>query len=829
MTQRIFGLETEYAFAALGRDGKRLEQATALSSLMEAACTLPHLPAKLSSGIFLQNGSRFYIDTGGHPELSTCEVVDPWDACRYVLAGDMILAELSRQMITRQSSIHHVVINRSNICYDPANLATWGCHESYGHCADSSDLANQIIPHLVSRVIYTGAGGFDNHSTGIQFMLSPRVAHLTQTVSNSSTNDRGILHTKDESLSSGGWRRFHVLCGESLCSQTAMWLKSAITALVVAMVDARLRPCRGIRLKEPLAAMRAFSMDPTCTAQIEAHGGKMWTAIGIQRQILRQIERHLKHRALPPWAPEACSLLRNILNALEQAPDAASKTLDWSIKLALYQELARRRGIRWESLVHFNRILTRLDQTNRERQGPAIDARLNANVFGFRSPISDEIRRLSPLVSALGLQWKQFENVLALRQDLFSLDTRFSQIGSEGIFGVLDRSGALQHCVPGVDRIERAVTEPPAVGRARLRGECIKRFSRDPANYSCDWTGILDERNHRFLDLADPFAAVETWGDLPKPEVQVVTPPRPLHELLDTAWSLHGQDRFEDAWSHMGHLCSNREMLEPERRFNLCRLCAMLRSRRGTLDGPRSLQQIAEVYCDPFQSITDHVAVYRFHGLVPSPEIVPWIERGLEFLRAHRNHDRAAAAEFHEHYAYFLIAEGRTEVARAVLEMLDEAPASSFRSPRVRHRVTAMLGEVCRRLKDFATAMPLLEKAAAEQAVARFHGDLANYTLPYMSKLQKEASSAQAILLQAKTIQAGCQDRIGEARTLLLEARVNAGVLDVQALRNRILELKEAVPALNQCRLLGRVLQQWNEWTNGVLTPDETGDVFWGV
>ena len=35
----------------------------------------------------------------------------------------------------------------------------------------------ESIPHLVSRIIYTGAGGFDNAAAGIQFMISPRVPH----------------------------------------------------------------------------------------------------------------------------------------------------------------------------------------------------------------------------------------------------------------------------------------------------------------------------------------------------------------------------------------------------------------------------------------------------------------------------------------------------------------------------------------------------------------------------------------------------------------------------------------------------------------------------
>ena len=153
MAQRMFGLETEYALAGLDARGARVDQGRVLSAFMELARkNLAHLPDRNSHGLFLENGSRFYVDHGGHPELAICEVVDPWDACRYILAGDRILAKL-------------------------AGPTTWGCHENYAHQADPQHLPKELVPHLVSRIIYTGAGGFNNRSPGVEFMLSPRAAH----------------------------------------------------------------------------------------------------------------------------------------------------------------------------------------------------------------------------------------------------------------------------------------------------------------------------------------------------------------------------------------------------------------------------------------------------------------------------------------------------------------------------------------------------------------------------------------------------------------------------------------------------------------------------
>src|SRR6185436_14148466 len=138
------------------------------------------------------------------------------------------------------------------------------CHESYSHAAQPGALSDEIVPHLVTRIIYTGAGGFNSTSRGLEFTLSPRVSHLANVVSNNSTSDRGIFHTKDESLSKPGFYRLHIICGESLCSETAMWLKVGTTALVVAMAEAGLRPAASVALRWPLLAMQAISRDPTC-------------------------------------------------------------------------------------------------------------------------------------------------------------------------------------------------------------------------------------------------------------------------------------------------------------------------------------------------------------------------------------------------------------------------------------------------------------------------------------------------------------------------------------------------------------------------------------
>jgi len=199
--------------------------------------------------------------------------------------------------------------------------ATWGCHESYLHRISLDVLQPQVIPHLVTRLIYTGAGGFNPLSQGLAFTLSPRVAHIELVVSRSSTTERGIWHTKSESLCSG-YNRLHVLCGESICSETATFLKIGVTALIVAMADAGLTPGNAVKLADPLDAMRKIAGDVTCKTLLMMADKSCMTAVEIQRHYLEMAEAHVSDNFMPAWAAEVCRRWRAVLDQLEDAPKA---------------------------------------------------------------------------------------------------------------------------------------------------------------------------------------------------------------------------------------------------------------------------------------------------------------------------------------------------------------------------------------------------------------------------------------------------------------------------------------------------------------------------
>ena len=527
MAALLFGVETEYAIAGATPRGTIVREEI-LQGLMERARErFIHLPDLHSpGGVFLENGSRFYIDCGLHPEICTPECANPWDAVRYIQAGHRILAGLAASSESAARPGSEIMVFRSNVDYSGTH-STWGCHESYMHRIAQDSLRPEIVPHLVTRLIYTGAGGFNPLSRGLEFTLSPRMAYFQREVTESSTSERGIWHEKSEPLCAD-YSRLHVLCGESLCSESATFLKIGVSALVVAMADAGLNPGRAVQLADPLAALQSVARDVTCRTLLKMNDGRSLTAIAIQRHYLEFAEAHLADDFMPPWAADVCGRWRAILDQLEGAPDSVGQTLDWGIKWGLFANHARSLGLRWDELILLNQVI--------DKVAAALDARTNSEkpvslerAIGPRGPMLEEVTVLEPLLQSRGLGWKDLRTLLRCRKKFFEIDTRFGQLGPKGIFQSLDQAGVLNHRVSGVDNIEHAILEPPTDSRARIRGEVIRRLA-GTGNVQCDWQWVINYSEGLVLDLTDPFASEESW--VRREEASHGRSPRTLADLL---------------------------------------------------------------------------------------------------------------------------------------------------------------------------------------------------------------------------------------------------------------------------------------------------------
>ncbi|MCK5407939.1 MAG: proteasome accessory factor PafA2 family protein, partial [Candidatus Krumholzibacteria bacterium] len=315
-----------------------------------------------------------------------------------------------------------------------------------------------------------------------------------------------------------GYHRLHLLCGESLCCQIATWLRIGTTAIVVAMIDAGVKPGTLVELRDPLRALRAFVSDPACQATTRLMVGGQATAIDIQRHYLTIAEKHLDSAWMPEWAGEVCREWRAMLDRIEHAPETLSASLDWAIKLAVYRDHVEQRGFRWEDLGAWTRIAKRIRAAIRRSsyEGSAT-VELVLGQTSEPSPIQDTIDKLSPYLERKGFRWNMLRPFVDLRKELFEIDMRFGQLGGNGLFGYIDRAGVLDHLAPGVDRVDEAMAHPPDVARPRLRGRRIKQYA-GRQGYRGYWDGIYDAAGNRRLKMSDPFASQCKWAKMPTRE-----------------------------------------------------------------------------------------------------------------------------------------------------------------------------------------------------------------------------------------------------------------------------------------------------------------------
>lgn len=523
METRLMGIETEYAVGGLTAEGAPAGHGAAVNALMQLIVEGNRAIRSIENGgVFLENGSQIYVDHGMHPEICTPECTNPWDVVRYVNAGDRIIERVLDRLPEVVEGLQEPFVTRSNVDYGGTG-STWGCHESYMHkTTDSDALPDNLLPHLVTRPIYTGSGGFDPMSPGIEFLISPRARFMMQDMSGASTQNRGIYHIKEESLAGGDHQRLHLLCGESLYSQIATALKVGTTALILLLCEQNLNPGEGLRIAFGTEALLTVARDPACRAPIRLASGGTTTALAIQRTLLDRVSAQLSQDFMPDWAGRICDLWASALAALEKTPEELDQALDWRVKRGVVLNHANRRGFGAETLARWNDALCAWLENMQQQRKSVIGCGAKEALLGRARRSLSGIPQLRAAITGHDLPVDRFGDFLDLRQELFELDTRFLAIGSKGLFAQLEAAGHLDHRLPEVstaDEVSDAVTEPPTGSRAQLRGKLVHRLSQldESARYACTWGSVMDITNNRFLDLSNPFETEEKWTDQPAP------------------------------------------------------------------------------------------------------------------------------------------------------------------------------------------------------------------------------------------------------------------------------------------------------------------------
>lgn len=384
-----------------------------------------------AANVILTNGARLYVDHA-HPEYSSPEVIGPLDGVRWDRAGELVMLA-SVRALAQNPALPDVALYKNNV---DGKGATYGTHENYlvERAVPFADLARRIIPFLVTRQVFTGAGriGIGQRGETPGFQISQRADYIEAEVGLETTLRRPIVNTRDEPHADPArWRRLHLIIGDANLVQPATYLKLGTTSLVLWLLEQGLPGAGGARaaaalgaidrlvLADPVGAVHTVSHDLTLTARLDLLDGRRLTALEVQREYLAAVRSGLglgpsggadvgvpdeeTGDVLDRWA--------SVLNRLGTDPASCAREVEWLAKLRLLEGLRRRDHLAWDH----------------------------------------------PRLAAVDLQWSD------LRPE-------------RGLYHRLLEAGAIERLVDE-DSAERAAVHPPADTRAYFRGEALARYA----------------------------------------------------------------------------------------------------------------------------------------------------------------------------------------------------------------------------------------------------------------------------------------------------------------------------------------------------------------
>ncbi len=301
--RRIQGTEHEYTLYSRKLAQSGFDPHTvALELLRESALHM--------AGEFVTNGSRCYFDVG-HLEVSTCEVSNAFDLLVWEKAGEKIVDWLRRVAEEKYlSGGEKIWAFKNNTSPDGTS---YGSHENY--LVDRSvtfpdKYVRELVPHLSTRFIYTGAGDILDG----KYVLSPMIYLTSSVVSGETMHNTGLINTRDEPHSSRDkWRRLHVICGDALMNEVAILLRNFTTTAILQLME--MDKLGDIpRLNSPTEDMWA-NVERTKPDEWKVHvnGGKTVSPVEIQRYYLSKIENIISDER----ERRALRLLEEVLDDIE--------------------------------------------------------------------------------------------------------------------------------------------------------------------------------------------------------------------------------------------------------------------------------------------------------------------------------------------------------------------------------------------------------------------------------------------------------------------------------------------------------------------------------
>ncbi len=291
---------------------------------------------------FLRNGSRIYICTGGHLEIATPECRNAFEALKYDKAAELYMQigverankKYREKLRKRANAPSYIQCWKANVEID--KRYSRGTHESYAVVRRNFvGKENLLIPFLVLRKIFFGAGGFVAEKEGLKYVISPK-AMVSKRVLTESPSQWPILSTRDEPLGTKDKYRVHVTSGEGVRSEVTRLLNNALTSYVLDAIETgKLSHVEDIW--NPLQTFKDISANTEGDWRVKLTNGRTELAIDyLEANYLAVIEELFEERETSYWDKYVLDTFKRLCDKFRQGlleDPYVVRRLEWVLKL----------------------------------------------------------------------------------------------------------------------------------------------------------------------------------------------------------------------------------------------------------------------------------------------------------------------------------------------------------------------------------------------------------------------------------------------------------------------------------------------------------------
>jgi proteasome accessory factor A len=403
-----------------------------------------------SSNVFLENGARLYLDVGSHPEYATPECDSLYDVVAHDKAGERILEGL---LVSAERRLEEEGI-RGQIYLFKNNTDSagnsYGCHENY----------------LVGR-----HGDFQR------------------------TIDTLIPFFVTRQIFSGAGKLLQTARGTVFClAQRAEHIWEGISSATT-----RSRPIINTR-DEPHADAERYRRLHVIAGDSNMSEYMEYVKVGTTAALLQMLEDDVIFRDMS---------LENPIRAIREI--SHDLTCRRKVRLVNGRELSAL-DVQWEYLERAMRYARSTGFPPEVEKAVMMWEYLLTGLEKDPMSLSREVDWVSKY--QLIERYREKHDLALSSPKLALVDLAYHDVSRHrGLYYLLERKGMMERAVTD-EAIAKAMTEPPATTRAKLRGAFIKAAKAKKRDFTVDWVHLkLNDQAQRTVLCKDPFRAVDERVD----------------------------------------------------------------------------------------------------------------------------------------------------------------------------------------------------------------------------------------------------------------------------------------------------------------------------